>query len=319
VRILYLNGLPHSGMYLGNSTQLVFQYSTYFNLGMQLDPGAKDVLFIGGGGFSGPKFFLAAYPHVHVDVAEIDPDVIDTAQSYFGLKPDPRLTIFSEDARVYLGETDKTYDLVILDAYAKTYVPFHLMTKEFFKLLSDHLAENGIVISNLIGSLEGDSSNLVRSYYSTLSTLFNDSALFEVDYPNSSSVQNIELVFRRPQGQPLASAIQQVDENITALFGEAAAVDIAPTGGYVQHMYSSRVRVDDVPLLTDNYAPVEALLNPITGEPYSLEQQFGRLVPTTQVPEGQSLLMIGEASILGVAWLFIASRKSELGPMESSA
>ena len=313
VRLLYLNGLIHSGEDLANTTRLYYQYSTYFNLGMQLNPEAKNVLFVGGGGFSGPKFFLSAYPQVHIDVAEIDPDVIDAARNYFDLRPDPRLTIFNEDGRVYLGETTKDYDVVVLDAYAKTYVPFHLMTEEFFSLLSSHLTQKGVVVSNLIGSIEGDTSKLIRSYYSTLSRVYDDSALFQVDTTDRSTVQNVEFVFRRQHGPMIASAIEQVEGNFSSGLAQAAAVGMAPTGGYQAHIVSSAIPVDDVPVLTDNFSPVEALLNPITGHPYTLEQEYGRLVTTTQLPQGTTILLIGEASALTGWWLFVTLRRKGPG------
>jgi hypothetical protein len=41
-----------------------------------------------------------------------------------------------------------------LDAFSKDYVPFHLMTLEFFQILNDKLAKpNGVIVSNQIGSL----------------------------------------------------------------------------------------------------------------------------------------------------------------------
>jgi spermidine synthase len=59
-----------------NPTQLLI-YTKYFPLGFVFNPTAKKVLFVGGGGFSGPKYFLKTYPNVTVDVVEIDPVVID--------------------------------------------------------------------------------------------------------------------------------------------------------------------------------------------------------------------------------------------------
>jgi spermidine synthase len=311
-RTLFLNGIPQSGMDLGNTSRLVYPYTVYFNLGIQLNPDAANILFVGGGGFSGPKFFLATYPHVHIDVAEIDPDVIGTAQKYFALKPDPRLTVFNEDGRIYLGETAKNYDLIVLDAYAKTYVPFHLMTQEFFRLVSAHLKPDGMVISNHIGTLEGDSSKLLRAEYKTASTVFQNSAVFEtVQSPVSSQIlQNIELVFRQSTSPTLLSSIEQFDKNGTAHFSNAALGSTIPPGGYTSHLYTSAIGGGDVPLLTDNYAPVETLLDPMSGKPYVIEQELGRLVPTTPVPEGQAILTVGLVLLVGALWLVVVSRKA---------
>ena len=116
---------------------------------------------------SGPKYFLKIYPKdVTVDVVEIDPVVIDVAKKYFNVSSgsgdgdndyDSRLHIYNEDAREFLSKNqEKKYDIIILDAYSKNYVPFHLMTLEYYSLLYKHLSTpNGVVVSNQIGSLEG--------------------------------------------------------------------------------------------------------------------------------------------------------------------
>ena len=122
-------------------------------------------MFVGGGGFSGPKYFLKTYPDVTVDVVEIDPVVIDVAEKYFNVNTtDPRLHIYNDDARNFLSRTnqDKKYDIIILDAYSESFVPFHLITLEFYKLLESRLNTYGIIVSNQVGSLSGDSSTLYR-------------------------------------------------------------------------------------------------------------------------------------------------------------
>jgi spermidine synthase len=298
LRTLFLNGIPQSSMDLNHPDQLVYQYTVYFNLGMQVNPNATQVLFVGGGGFSGPKFFLSTYPHVHVDVAEVDPDVIDTAMKYFEVSPNPRLTIFNEDGRVYLSETSKAYDIIVLDAYAKTYVPFHLLTYEFIKVVASHLSPNGMVISNLIGSLNGPTSNLVRAEYRTATKVLNNSAVFETIF-SSSSVQNLLLVFT-PSPTPLASSVARPDVS-------NGRTSVAPSEGYSQHLYRGTLKLDDVPLLTDGYAPVESLIDPLTGSPYVIEQEFGRLTPTTS---SLGLESFGGLILIGLAWFAYTSRST---------
>ena len=166
IRTLYLDGNIHSQMYKDKPDELVNTYTKYFHLGFLFNPNAKDVLFVGGGGFSGPKNFLSMYSDVLIDVVEIDPDVISAARDYFNLPVDnagSRLMIYNDDARNFLSKTEKKYDLIILDAFSKNYVPFHLMTLEYFQLLDKKLTSDGIIISNNIGSMTGDRSDIVRA------------------------------------------------------------------------------------------------------------------------------------------------------------
>jgi len=306
VRTLFLNGIPQSSMNLDNPTALVYPYTVFFNLGMQINPNATQVLFVGGGGFSGPKFFLATYPHVHVDVTEIDPDVISTAMKYFAVSANPRLAIFNEDGRVYLSETSKTYDIIILDAYAKSYVPFQLLTQQFIKLVASHLNRDGIVISNLIGTPEGPTSNLVRAEYRTASDVLNNSALFETVYSplTLQTLQNLLLVFTRSP-TPLATSVARLNAS-------ASADGLAPLGGYARYLNPGSVKVDDVPILTDGYAPVESLINPLTGSPYVIEQEFGRLAPVTS---SYNLESIGGLLLVGMAWFAYTLRVNRKRPL----
>jgi spermidine synthase len=174
VRTMVLDDHLHSAMDLNDPQRIIYNYNNYFHMGFVFNPNITTVLFIGGGGFSGPKRFLADYPKVQVDVVEIDYDVIAAAKQYFDVRNDPRLRIFNEDGRLYLVGSEKKYDLVVLDAYSRTYVPFHLMTMEFFRELSRDLTPNGVIVSNLISSLTGPSSELLKAECNTVRQVFNN-------------------------------------------------------------------------------------------------------------------------------------------------
>ncbi|GKS61792.1 spermidine synthase [Candidatus Nitrosocosmicus sp.] len=152
-RVLFLNGYPHSIMDRSDPNTLESKYTKFFPLGLILKENITKVLFIGGGGFSGPKYFLQNYPNIAVDVVEIDPKVVEVAKEYFFLdESNPKLNIYVQDAREFLNKYTGSYDMIVFDAFSKSYVPFHLMTVEFYKLLSDKLSNGGVVISNHIGS-----------------------------------------------------------------------------------------------------------------------------------------------------------------------
>jgi len=259
IRILYLNNLPHSACYLNGSNSAVFNYTDYFNMGFILNPDIEKILFIGGGGFSGPKQFLEYYPWVTVDVVEIDPDVVEVAREFFYLPDDPRLNVHVSDGRAFLGRAG-TYDLIILDAYSKTYVPFHLMTLEFFEALEEHLNDGGVIVSNLISSLIGDTSNLLMAEVRTVEEVLPNVYLFPTRSRSTSMVQNIMM---------MATAVEP------AFTGEELQVLAmkAPFRGetlarYVGNLYEGEIYYEDSTVLTDDYAPTESLLNPVTLSPY---------------------------------------------------
>jgi spermidine synthase len=53
------------------------------------------------------------------------------------------------DARPWLQNTDRSFDVIIVDAYRQPYIPFYLATKEFFDLARDRLNSGGVVIVNV--------------------------------------------------------------------------------------------------------------------------------------------------------------------------
>ncbi|MBQ04215.1 spermidine synthase [Candidatus Bathyarchaeota archaeon] len=266
-RALYLNNMLHSSMYLNGSNRAVLRYTDYFNIAFLFNPSAERVLFIGGGGFSGPKQFLEYYPNVTVDVVEIDPDVVAVAKAHFGVTDNSRLRVFVMDGRTFLREAG-TYDIVVLDAYSKTYVPFHLMTIEFFEALNEHLSPDGVIVSNLISSLIGDTSDLIKAEIATIKEVFPQVYLFPTKTKQLSLIQNINLIATKAPVRQEGPDLQRV--------AVAHPVRGVPFERYIATLLVSEITDITELILTDDYAPAEALLNPITAAPY--EEHTG-LVP----------------------------------------
>lgn len=260
-RTMYLNGLRHSQMDKDNPNDLLLTYSKYFHLGQLFNPQLEKILFVGGGGFSGPKNFLETYPDSLIDVVEIDPDVIEAAKTYFFLKDNPRLKIFNEDARTFLMDSDKKYDLIILDAYAADYVPFHLLTQEYFQILNDHLEPGGVVVSNLIGSLEGDTSDLPRSVYKTMKNSFPTVYVFTTNEVRIGNIQNLIFVVTQDKVQ-----FDRID--LESLSYQNKANNLLSDINYLENYYPSGMRTDNVSILTDDFSPVEIMINPVTSQPF---------------------------------------------------
>jgi spermidine synthase len=264
-RSLYLDGMRHSSMNLNDPLDLVIDYTKYFHLGMLFNPAATDVLFVGGGGFSGPKNFLELYPDTKIDVIEIDADVIDVAKTYFNLEPNSRLDVFNDDARKHLSTYDKKYDLIILDAYASNHVPYHLMTDEFFKLIEKRLEPNGVVVSNLVGSVEGNNSPLIKSIYKTMQKTFPVSYVFPTE-DTPSNVQNIMIV----------SSNQPYEFDRLTLLGLAKnspANYLVDKLNKQEHFYDGVIDTSNAPFLTDQFNPSEVLINPLTNNSYIQDQE----------------------------------------------
>jgi spermidine synthase len=260
VRTLYLDGVRHSAMYTDSREGYVFEYSQYAHIPLLYDDSVEDVLFVGGGGFSGPKRFASEYD-VDVDVVEIDPGVVRAARTYFGVSEGPDFDIHTMDGRRYLERTNETYDLVVLDAYQRSAVPFHLTTLEFMELVESRLDANGSVVANVISAPSGGGSEFFRAQFKTMQRAFPHVYAFPTT--DTTALQNIEVVATK--GQPRSEA--EIRE-----LARTRDVGIDLTGAVAQYMPPSEVNTDGVPVLTDSHAPVDALLQGQVGKRYVVVQ-----------------------------------------------
>jgi len=138
-----------SSMKLDAPTALDLRYSKSIMAALALHPDPKEVLLVGLGGASIPKFIGKHWPGIRMDILEIDPDVVKVCQAYFAFEGSPGMRVIVMDGRMYLKRARKRYDLILLDAYAADHIPFHLTTLEFVRLVRDHLEPGGVVASNL--------------------------------------------------------------------------------------------------------------------------------------------------------------------------
>jgi spermidine synthase len=261
-RTLYLDGQRHSAMDLRDPDRHVFTYTRYFHMPFLFaeDPDEIDrVLFVGGGGFTGPKRFVSEYDAT-VDVVEIDPDVIEVAEEYFAVEESEQLNIYNDDGRRFLRETNNTYDVIVLDAYKKDKVPFQLTTVEFMRLANDRLSADGILFANLISAPSGPASEFYRAEYRTMEQVFPQVYGFPTAGPGV--VQNIEVIATKNSRVITQSELQTRNEKR----------DIGINLDSEIKNYRRDEPTDDVPTLRDDYAPVDSLLDPMVGQRYVIEQ-----------------------------------------------
>ncbi|SFB86300.1 Spermine/spermidine synthase [Halobiforma haloterrestris] len=264
VRTMYLDGARHSAMDLNDPDRHVFTYTRYFHLPMLLadDPDDVDrVLFIGGGGYTGPQDFEERYD-VTVDVVEIDPDVTDAASEYFGLEHETNddLEVHTGDGRQYLQRTDETYDVIVLDAYKQEQVPFHLTTVEFMELVSDRLADDGIFHANVIASPSGAGSAFYRAQHKTMAEVFPETYAFRTS--DTDAIQNVQLVATNGEGAVSTAELEQREQR------RDLGVDL-------EDAVANRLpepETADAPVLRDDRGGVEGLLDPMLGQRYVIEE-----------------------------------------------
>ena len=176
---------------------------------------------------------------------------MNVAYRFFQLPRDPRLEVDVEDGRRYLQKTDEKWDVILLDAYYSDSVPFHLATREFLQLARTHLNPGGLVVANIIGSVEGSGSKLFRSFYRTYRSVFPSVAVHPVGLQGDiQSLRNIIVI--------AGNSAPRASFSSTAGVNSASATRVGPGAPIRTATRSSCRRATSV--LTDDYAPTDALI-----------------------------------------------------------
>jgi spermidine synthase len=124
-------------------------YTQSMTAGLVFAPALEDAAIIGLGGGRTAWYHHKSVPGLKFTAVELDPEVARIAATYFKVKPEPDFDVVVEDGRVWLSRTDQKFDFILVDAYRGPFVPFHLLTTEFYKLVSDHLKPGGVAIQNV--------------------------------------------------------------------------------------------------------------------------------------------------------------------------
>jgi spermidine synthase len=241
-------------------SELVLRYTSYAHLSFLFQPDPRQILVIGLGGGTLPRKWRQDYPQAYIDAVEIDPDVIKVAKEFFFFQEDDRLRAIAQDGRIFVKRTRSRYDLIFVDAYIGSRIPFHLTTQEFLQEMKKRLTKKGIITFNLIGALTGPDSDLFRSLVKTLQSVFSQVYIFPVGGVssfNEQQIRNIILIAMSEERRWTRVELLQQAEKL-----EKAQVIRAPVSQLVSTYYEKEISLNGVPLLTDDYAPVEILQIP---------------------------------------------------------
>ncbi len=195
-RYLVLDRTFHAVMWKADPIALFLPYSQLMVASLALVPEPKRGLILGHGGGSLAKWLAHRWPELDLDVVEFDPTVVRMAEEYFSYRPPPQHHVHVLDARVFLNSTNRMYDLIWVDVFARHMIPFHLTTVEFFAELRAHLAPHGVLAVNLASSGEGGDLLRANAVVQTMRRSFPHVESFAVKGPWSSSPTRSEnLIF----------------------------------------------------------------------------------------------------------------------------
>jgi predicted membrane-bound spermidine synthase len=254
VRQLILDHLIHSHSDLQDPTYIAYDYERlYAAVTAQLaarQPALR-ALFIGGGGYTFPRYLEAVYPQAQLEVAEIDPAVTQAAYTHMGLGPDTRVRSYNRDARLVLDELGAAggqYDLIFGDAFNDLSIPYHLTTQEFAEKLRRVVAPDGVYLANVID--DPSRGEFMRAYIRTLATAFPYG--YVLAGPGGGGLRYLATYIVAASPAPL---------DVAGLADPSHGIHVIPEARVAAWL------ADGQPLvLTDDYAPVDNLMAPIFAE-----------------------------------------------------
>ncbi|USQ85344.1 fused MFS/spermidine synthase [Streptomyces phaeoluteigriseus] len=253
-RTLVLDGVRHSYVDLEDPTFLEFTY-------VRAIAAVVDATFpegepltahhLGGGGLTLPRYLAATRPGTRSLVSEIDSGVVRIDREQLGLRSAAGIDVRVEDGRLGLRRVDTgSRDLVVGDAFGGVSVPWHLTTLEAMTDVRRVLDEDGLYVANLIDHGE---LAFARAEAATL----------------SESFEHVALV-RRPADIGLDPTATSAGGNLVLLASDRPvdlgatqkALDARGTGWKIATGDDLTSWIGDVRPLTDDYAPVDQLLQP---------------------------------------------------------
>lgn len=167
----------------------------------------RKVLLIGLGAASLTKFLYRHYPMAKLTVVEIEPNVVAAARHFFKLPNDPmRINMVVADGVDYVVNSDKTWDLILVDGFDADARAGGLDTLPFYQAVRAHLNDNGIMAVNLLGRSHGFKVSVER-----ISNAFEGRALA---FPSCDSGNTIAFA---ASGDTVSISIGDLKEQASAL------------------------------------------------------------------------------------------------------
>ncbi len=127
-----------------------------------------DILILGLGTGTFATMCSNYFPEASIEGVEIDKDIASLAEEYFYLPESVDVSVY--DGRAYL-QTDKKYDVIMVDAYQDITIPFQMSTVEMFTLVKEHLKEDGVMVVNM--NMRSSKEGAINDYLcDTISSVF---------------------------------------------------------------------------------------------------------------------------------------------------
>ncbi|MEU6218537.1 fused MFS/spermidine synthase [Streptomyces sp. NPDC047022] len=176
--LLTVDGAPQSYVDLDAPTHLEFEYVR--RLGHVLDSVAgeglpQDVLHLGGGALTLPRYVAATRPGSRQHVVEADRGLLELVTEHLPLPADAGVTLHAADARAWLESAAPDFaDVVLADVFGGARIPAHLTTVPYARAVDRVLRAGGVYLANLADAAP---FAFLRSQLATFAEVFEELAV----------------------------------------------------------------------------------------------------------------------------------------------
>ncbi|KOV94948.1 spermidine synthase-like protein [Streptomyces sp. NRRL B-1140] len=176
--LLTVDGAPQSYVDLDEPAHLEFEYTR--RLGHVLDvvaePGrALDVVHLGGGALTLPRYVAVTRPGSRQDVVEADRGLLELVTEHLPLPGGADVALHAADARAWLENASAdSADVLVADVFSGSRVPAHLTSVAYVREAARVLRGSGVYLANLPDAAP---FGFLRSQLATLADSFQELAL----------------------------------------------------------------------------------------------------------------------------------------------
>lgn len=198
---------------------------------------ALGALGLGGAALTLPVALERRSPGMEIEVVEIDPVVTELARRHFayGGGEHAGIRVVHDDARVFLRETQRRYDLVYLDVFDHLLtVPWTMVTTEALQAMADHLEPGGIFMANVLSPLEGPGVAFLQRLRATAGEVFPELRVYATEAGlDPAAIQNLIVV-----GATEAGALEELwSPKVVARVGDHLVKVAKVRGEFVWHAH----------------------------------------------------------------------------------
>ncbi|MDQ3191201.1 MAG: fused MFS/spermidine synthase [Bacteroidota bacterium] len=241
-RIMYVNRMGQTWIDL-NTGNSIWSYPNYITVLASSLKEKPDVLILGIGGGTLANLLINVLG-ANIETVELDERIGKIASRNFNMNKQVNLNI--DDARHFIKTSKKKYDLIIFDVFKGEVPPSHVLTVECFQEAKNNLKEDGFMIINFNGFVNGPKGKAGRAVIKTILA-----SGFHVNiFPTVGNEEDRNILYT---ASPKKRTFDQTRINLN-LYNKAVNIDTMQL-----NLDNIKFKPDDQPL-TDNY-PVLELLN----------------------------------------------------------